>query len=135
MRDDAGKLIGFEKVTRDFTERLQTQEALRQEITERQEAQRSPAQSHRRQLNRSISATKSSASRPNLSLLRELQLSKAEDQYALDDLCDTASTVAAGNGEFVHAGWLHSYSSAGGGGGCADSCDSRTQPDLREGPL
>src|SRR6266446_2221668 len=40
IRDDAGKLIGFGKVTRDFTERMRAQDALRQEITERREAQR-----------------------------------------------------------------------------------------------
>jgi len=35
IRDQAGKLIGFGKVTRDFTERMRTQDSLRQEITER----------------------------------------------------------------------------------------------------
>jgi PAS domain S-box-containing protein len=40
VRDHTGKLIGFAKVTRDFTERMQTQEALRREIAERREAQR-----------------------------------------------------------------------------------------------
>jgi len=40
VRDDTGKLIGFAKVTRDFTERMQTQKALRLEIAERREAQR-----------------------------------------------------------------------------------------------
>ena len=32
VRDESGKLIGFAKVTRDFTERMRTQEALRQEL-------------------------------------------------------------------------------------------------------
>ena len=40
IRDETGQLIGFGKVTRDFTERMQAQEALRQEIAERREAQR-----------------------------------------------------------------------------------------------
>jgi PAS domain S-box-containing protein len=40
IRDEAGRLIGFGKVTRDYTERLRTQEALQKEIAERTEAQR-----------------------------------------------------------------------------------------------
>jgi PAS domain S-box-containing protein len=40
LRDDAGRLIGFGKVTRDFTERIKANEALRKEIVERTEAQR-----------------------------------------------------------------------------------------------
>src|SRR6266446_10848148 len=40
VRDESGKLIGFAKVTRDFTERMRTQDALRQEIIERREIQR-----------------------------------------------------------------------------------------------
>lgn len=38
-RDDSGKLLGFTKVTRDFTERMKTQRALAAEIAERREAQ------------------------------------------------------------------------------------------------
>jgi len=40
IRDDAGKLLGFGKVTRDFTERMQTQKALEKEVAERREAER-----------------------------------------------------------------------------------------------
>ena len=40
LRDETGKLIGFGKVTRDFTERMRAQNALRQEIAERRETQR-----------------------------------------------------------------------------------------------
>lgn len=40
LRDDTGRLIGFGKVTRDYTERIKTNEALRKEISERTEAQR-----------------------------------------------------------------------------------------------
>jgi PAS domain S-box-containing protein len=40
FRDATGKLIGFAKVTRDFTERMQTQKALQKEVAERKEAQR-----------------------------------------------------------------------------------------------
>jgi PAS domain S-box-containing protein len=35
IRNDAGRLIGFGKVTRDFTERIKTNEALRKEIVEK----------------------------------------------------------------------------------------------------
>jgi PAS domain S-box-containing protein len=39
IRDDAGKLIGFGKVTRDFTERMQLERALQEEVVQRREAQ------------------------------------------------------------------------------------------------
>ncbi|MGI0084397.1 MAG: PAS domain S-box protein [Nitrososphaerales archaeon] len=39
IKDDAGKLTGFGKVTRDFTDRIRVDEALRKEIAERTEAQ------------------------------------------------------------------------------------------------
>ena len=39
LRDEAGKLLGFAKVTRDFTERMQTQRALQKEVAERRTAQ------------------------------------------------------------------------------------------------
>ena len=39
VRDGAGNLLGFAKVTRDFTERMQTQRALQKEVVERREAQ------------------------------------------------------------------------------------------------
>jgi len=41
LRNDAGRLVGFGKVTRDFTERVKANEALRKEIVERKEAQKS----------------------------------------------------------------------------------------------
>jgi PAS domain S-box-containing protein len=40
LRDNAGKLVGFGKVTRDFTERIRTNEALRKEIEKKTEAER-----------------------------------------------------------------------------------------------
>jgi PAS domain S-box-containing protein len=40
LRDEGGRLVGFGKVTRDFTERIRVNEALRKEIVERTEAQR-----------------------------------------------------------------------------------------------
>jgi PAS domain S-box-containing protein len=39
IRDDAGKLIGFGKVTRDFTERMQLQRTLQEEVVQRREAE------------------------------------------------------------------------------------------------
>jgi PAS domain S-box-containing protein len=40
LKDDAGKLIGFAKVTRDVSEKMEAQKALQKEVTERREAQR-----------------------------------------------------------------------------------------------
>jgi PAS domain S-box-containing protein len=40
IRNEAGKLVGFGKVTRDYTEKIKANEALRKEIVERAEAQR-----------------------------------------------------------------------------------------------
>jgi PAS domain S-box-containing protein len=39
IRDDAGKLIGFGKVTRDFTERMQLQRELQEEVVQRRKAE------------------------------------------------------------------------------------------------
>jgi len=39
LRDGSGKLLGFGKVTRDFTEGMQTQQALQKEVVERKEAE------------------------------------------------------------------------------------------------
>ncbi len=40
VHDDAGKLIGFGKVTRDFTERMRAEETLRREVKEKRDIQR-----------------------------------------------------------------------------------------------
>ena len=40
LRDETGRLVGFGKVTRDYTEKILANEALRKEISERTEAQR-----------------------------------------------------------------------------------------------
>jgi PAS domain S-box-containing protein len=40
IRDESGELIGFGKVTRDYTERIKASEILRREVAERTEAQR-----------------------------------------------------------------------------------------------
>src|ERR1700739_588123 len=39
VHDETGKLIGFAKVTRDFTERMQTELALQKEVAEKQRAE------------------------------------------------------------------------------------------------
>jgi len=39
IRDDSGKLIGFGKVTRDFTERMQLERSLQEEVVQRREAE------------------------------------------------------------------------------------------------
>jgi PAS domain S-box-containing protein len=44
VRNESGQLVGFAKITRDFTERIQAQRALQSEVAERREAQ---AQLHR----------------------------------------------------------------------------------------
>jgi len=40
VKDNSGKLLGFAKITRDVTERMQTQKALETEVAERRDAQR-----------------------------------------------------------------------------------------------
>ena len=40
IKNGSGKLLGFAKITRDVTERMQTQRALEQEVTERRDAER-----------------------------------------------------------------------------------------------
>jgi len=47
IRDETGRLIGFGKVTRDYTEKIKANEALRKEISERTEAQRKLHESER----------------------------------------------------------------------------------------
>lgn len=47
LRDEGGRLVGFAKVTRDFTERMEAQEALRREIEEKNHAQKKLADSER----------------------------------------------------------------------------------------
>ena len=39
LKDDSGKLIGFAKVTRDFTDRMKQERALQKEVAERREAE------------------------------------------------------------------------------------------------
>jgi PAS domain S-box-containing protein len=58
LRDDSGKLLGFSKITRDATERMRHQEALQNEIAEKEKAQRE------------LSKSEQSLRRLSLSLLR-----------------------------------------------------------------
>jgi PAS domain S-box-containing protein len=59
LRDDTGSLIGFGKVTRDFTDKLKATEALRREVAERTETQRKLNHSERslRQLSQRLLQT------------------------------------------------------------------------------
>jgi PAS domain S-box-containing protein len=47
IRNEKGELLGFAKVTRDFTERMQTHQALEREIAERRDAQQQLHESER----------------------------------------------------------------------------------------
>lgn len=47
VRNDQGELVGFAKVTRDFTDRMRIHQALEKEVTERRDAQRQLHESER----------------------------------------------------------------------------------------
>lgn len=47
LRDETGRLVGFGKVTRDYTERIRTNEALRKEMEEKTKAERKLFESER----------------------------------------------------------------------------------------
>lgn len=47
VRGKSGELIGFAKVTRDFTERMKTQRALEEEVTQRRQAERQLSESEK----------------------------------------------------------------------------------------
>lgn len=47
VREESGKLIGFAKVTRDFSERMRAQNALQEEVAERREAERQLSKSEK----------------------------------------------------------------------------------------
>jgi hypothetical protein len=57
--------------------------------------------------------------------MRQASFPEAKD--ALDDFCNSLSFVAAGNGEFLHAGRLHSHTARDCGGGALNSIDLRPQ--------
>jgi PAS domain S-box-containing protein len=91
-RDDTGTLIGFAKVTRDFTERMQAQEAVRQEITERQEAQRRlyASENSLRQLSRHLLRTQDEERRR---IGRELHDSLGQSLAAMKINLDSLTSI------------------------------------------
>jgi len=92
VRDEAGTLIGFAKVTRDFTERMQVQEALRKEITERKEAQRRLYESENslRQLSRHLLRTQDEERRR---IGRELHDSLGQSLAAMKINLDSLTSI------------------------------------------
>ena len=92
IRDEAGKLIGFGKVTRDFTERMRTQDALRQEIIERREAQRKLYDSEQslRQLSKHLLRTQDEERRR---IGRELHDSLGQSLAAMKINLDTLTVI------------------------------------------
>jgi PAS domain S-box-containing protein len=92
VRDDAGNLIGFAKVTRDFTERMRAQEALRQEITEKREAQKKLYESENslRQLSRHLLRTQDEERRR---IGRELHDSLGQSLAALKINLDSLTSI------------------------------------------
>jgi PAS domain S-box-containing protein len=90
--DNAGNLIGFGKVTRDFTERMRAQEALRQEIAERTEAERRLhlSQNSLRQLSRHLLHTQDEERRR---IGRELHDSLGQSLVAVKMSLDSLASV------------------------------------------
>jgi PAS domain S-box-containing protein len=92
LRDNTGKLIGFGKVTRDFTERMHTQEALRKEITVRRETQRRlhDSENSLRQLSRNLLRTQDEERRR---IGRELHDSLGQSLAAMKINLDTLTDI------------------------------------------
>ena len=92
VRDDAGTPIGFAKVTRDFTDRMQVQEALRQEIIERKEAQRKlyDSENSLRQLSRHLLRTQDEERRR---IGRELHDSLGQSLAAMKINLDSLTSI------------------------------------------
>lgn len=104
IRDNAGQLIGFGKVTRDFTERMQTQRALEHEVSERREAQRKLYESENslRQLSRHLLHSQDEERRR---IGRELHDSVGQSLAAMKiNLDSLASLLEADNGADHPAG-------------------------------
>jgi PAS domain S-box-containing protein len=97
IRDDAGKLIGFGKVTRDFTERMRAHDALRQEITERREAQRRLYDSEKslRQLSKHLLRTQDEERRR---IGRELHDSLGQSLAAMKINLDILASIVGSGG-------------------------------------
>jgi PAS domain S-box-containing protein len=92
IRDEAGTLLGFGKVTRDFTERMRAQDALRQEIQERRETQRKLYASEKslRQLSKHLLRTQDEERRR---IGRELHDSLGQSLAAMKINLDTLSAI------------------------------------------
>ena len=101
VRDDAGKLIGFGKVTRDATERMQAQQALEQEIAERREIQRKLYDSEisLRQLSRHLLRTQDEERRR---IGRELHDSLGQSLAAMKINLDSLSSIVDHGGLAGH---------------------------------
>jgi PAS domain S-box-containing protein len=97
VRDESGKLIGFAKVTRDFTERMRTQDALRQEIIERREIQRKLYDSEQslRQLSKHLLRTQDEERRR---IGRELHDSLGQSMAAMKINLDALSSLVDAEG-------------------------------------
>ena len=92
IRDEGGNLIGFGKVTRDFTERMRTQDTLRQEIQERREIQRKLYDSEKslRQLSKHLLRTQDEERRR---IGRELHDSLGQSLAAMKINLDTLRSI------------------------------------------
>jgi two-component system NarL family sensor kinase len=96
IRNDAGRLVGFGKVTRDFTDRVQADEALRREIAERTEAQKKLRESENslRQLSLRLLKTQDEERRR---IGRELHDSVGQYLVGLKMKVDSLKSAAEGN--------------------------------------
>jgi len=101
VRDDAGKLIGFGKVTRDATDRMQAQQALEQEIAERREIQRKlyDSENSLRQLSRHLLRTQDEERRR---IGRELHDSLGQSLAAMKINLDSLSSIVDPGGVAGH---------------------------------
>jgi PAS domain S-box-containing protein len=97
IRDESGNLIGFAKVTRDFTERMRAQDALREEIIERRETQRRlyDSQQSLRQLSKHLVRTQDEERRR---IGRELHDSLGQSLAALKITLDTLASIVDHDG-------------------------------------
>ena len=96
LRDNRGELIGFGKVTRDFTERIRADQALRNEVEERREAQRKLQESERslRQLSLRLLQSQDEERRR---IGQDLHDSVGQYLVALKMKLDSLNSVAARN--------------------------------------
>jgi PAS domain S-box-containing protein len=96
IRDESGTLVGFGKVTRDFTERMQAQKALEQEMRERLEAQQKLHESENflRQLSRNLLRTQDDERRR---IGRELHDTLGQSLAAMKIILDCVKPAVAEN--------------------------------------